>query len=173
MTDKELTQIMPFSKPANRDKYLPHLNQMMPIYGIDTPARAAMFIAQLAHESGSLRYNRELASGEAYEGRKDLGNDRPGDGVRFRGRGLIQITGRANYRAVSKALGVDFEAAPERLEEPSYAVESACWFWREKKLNAFADKGDIRGASKRINGGYNGLADRTDYYRRACEVLKA
>jgi len=136
-----------------------------------TGPREAMFIAQLCHESGGFRYVEELASGEAYEGRKDLGNTEEGDGVRFKGRGLIQITGRENYRACGDALGVDLLSDPPLLERPDLACRSAAWFWHKRGLNELADKGDFRTITKRINGGLNGWADRLAFYEKAQEVL--
>lgn len=140
-------------------------------FEIDTPLRQAAFLAQIAHESGSLKYVRELASGGAYEGRADLGNTEPGDGVLFKGRGLIQITGRANYRDCGQALGLDLLDDPSALEQPENACRSAAWFWYSRKLNDLADRGDFRTITKRINGGYNGYQDRLKYYERAKKVL--
>jgi putative chitinase len=134
MTNEQLKAIMPQSTEANRQKFLPFLNQYMPEYGI-TPEREAAFIAQIGHESGQLRYVEELASGVAYEGRKDLGNTQPGDGKRFKGRGLIQITGRKNYQQISDAWDVDFIANPALLTMPEYAVKSACWWYRNNVLS--------------------------------------
>ena len=139
-------------------------------FGIDTPLRRAHFLAQIGHESGELRFTAEIASGEAYEGRRDLGNTEPGDGPRFKGRGLIQLTGRANYRAFGEALGMDFLTGdnPQRLAtDPALAVEVACWFWRTRGLNTFADRDDAEGATRRINGGLNGLGDRLRQLTRA------
>jgi len=136
-----------------------------------TGPREAMFIAQLCHESGGFRYVEELASGKAYEGRKDLGNTEEGDGIRFKGRGLIQITGRENYRACGDALGVDLLSDPSSLEHPDLACRSAAWFWHKRGLNELADKGDFRTITKRINGGLNGWADRLAFYEKAQEVL--
>jgi putative chitinase len=136
--------------------------------------RQAAFLAQIAHESGSLCYVRELASGQAYEGRSDLGNTEPGDGVRFKGRGLIQITGRDNYRAVSKALYGDDETLqlhPELLEDVVPACRSAAWFWWSHGLNALADTGAFRAITRRINGGMKGQPDRLAFYATAKEVL--
>ena len=169
---KTLSEILrtaaPFAPQANIDMYAPYLESLMPRYGIDTAQRQRHFLAQLLHESGSLRYVRELASGAAYEGRKDLGNTQTGDGVRFKGRGLIQITGRANYARLSAdLLGDDtFLTQPELLEQPRWAVESACWFWKRGNLNALADKDDIVAVTRRINGGTNGLDDRKKYYEK-------
>jgi putative chitinase len=135
---------------------------------MDSPLRQAHFLAQVGHESGQLRYTEELASGEVYEGRKDLGNTQPGDGPRFKGRGLIQLTGRVNYAAFGKSIGRDVLAAPEVVAtDPSLAVSAAVWFWTKHGLNALADKDDVLGITKRVNGGTNGLADREELLARA------
>ncbi|MDO8065271.1 MULTISPECIES: glycoside hydrolase family 19 protein [unclassified Janthinobacterium] len=147
------------------------LNAAMLEFGITTPARQASFLPQVGHESGQLRYVRELASGQAYEGRADLGNTQRGDGVRFRGRGLLQVTGRANYAACGKALGLDLLAKPELLEQTVNACRSAGWFWQMKGLNALADAGDQERVTRRINGGVNGLAERLALYAAARKVL--
>jgi len=143
-------------------------------YGIDTPLRIAHFLAQVAHESGCLRYTEEIASGQAYEGRKDLGNLQPGDGVRFKGRGLIQLTGRANYRAYGQHCQRDFEAEdPDQVShDPALAVDVAGWFWWRNGLNEWADQDDLRQVTRRINGGYNGLDDRAFYLARARWLLR-
>lgn len=170
MTLDELKKIMPHA--GNRaEAFHPHLLTAMDEYQINTPERQASFLAQIAHESGSLRYVKELASGEAYEGRKDLGNLYEGDGVRYKGRGLVQITGRSNYRDCGLALGADLLHRPELLETPELACKSAAWFWWSKGLNEIADKGDFKLITKRINGGYNGYQDRLAYYERAQQVL--
>jgi putative chitinase len=141
-------------------------------YGIsDTPIREAAFVAQVAHESGSFRYTKEIASGEAYEGRADLGNTEPGDGVRFKGRGYIQVTGRANYKACGEALGLDLIEHPELLEDITNACRSAAWFWYIKGLNQLGDKGDFLGITKRINGGTNGWKERMAFFDRAKLLL--
>lgn len=162
---------MPFAKIENIKKFLTPLNLTMDKYEINTPKRQAAFLAQLAHESGSLKYVEEIATGHAYEGRKDLGNIQPGDGVRFKGRGLIQITGRSNYEYLSKALNYDFIADPESLEKPGAAAMSAGWFWTLKKLNDLADKDDFKKITKLINGGYNGLKDRAEHWYRCQKAL--
>lgn len=152
--------------------FLEPLNATMKEFEIDkTPVRESMFLAQIAHESGGFHYVRELASGDAYEGRADLGNDEPGDGVRYKGRGLIQITGKANYRACGAALDLDLISNPELLEQPDAAARSAGWFWASRHLNELADKGDFIAITKRINGGLNGLPDRQAYLTRAEAVL--
>lgn len=170
ITANMLRQIMP-QAGGRADIYAIPLHDAMEKFGIDTPTRQAAFIAQLAHESGQFRYVRELASGQAYEGRADLGNTEPGDGVKFRGRGLIQITGRANYIRCGEALGLDLTASPELLELPHPACDSAAWFWQSRNLNALADEGDFVKITKRINGGTNGLSERLSFYGAAKGVL--
>lgn len=169
MLSKEiLLKIMPNSNRNGRmDAIYPYLEEGMAKYNINTRRRENHFIAQLAHESGEFRYMEELASGAAYEGRQDLGNTEKGDGIRFKGRGLIQLTGRANYAAISKGLGVDFIAKPELLETPQYAAISACWFWNSRGLNVWADADDILRITKKINGGTTGLTQREMYLDRA------
>jgi putative chitinase len=171
ITPELLHAIMPLATKANVGRFSGPLDASAAEWGIDSPQRVAAFLAQLAHESGSLRYVRELASGLAYEGRADLGNTQPGDGVKFKGRGLIQITGRANYLACGAALGVELIDTPERLEDPDLAARSAGWFWSTRKLNELADAGDFRKITRRINGGYNGWDDRLAYYERAKAAL--
>lgn len=174
ITEAQLVAIMPAAR-RRAALWLAPLNEAMIEFGIDTPRRIAAFLAQVAHESGSLRYVRELASGKAYEGRLDLGNTQPGDGVRYKGRGLIQITGRHNYRQCSIALYGIAELlldAPETLEQPPAAARSAAWFWWSRGLNILADCPDsFKAITRRINGGLNGYADRLDFYERAQEVF--
>lgn len=122
--------------------------------------RFAHFIAQLTHESGNFRYMQEIASGTAYEGRKDLGNVMAGDGVKFKGRGPIQLTGRANYQKYGRALGIDFESHPELVAIPSIGLLIACKFWTNNGLNELADRDDLLTITRRINGGTNGLVER-------------
>jgi putative chitinase len=143
----------------------------MQVYQINTSQRIAMFMANVLHESGSFRYVREIASGEAYEGRKDLGNVVTGDGVRFKGRGLIQITGRANYASISQAFGVDFLSAPELLEQPEWAAKSACWWWNKYGCNKLADTGVFEKTVRRVNGGLNGIEDRKKHLAQIIKVL--
>ena len=166
----QLLAIMPLAR-LRAAGFLAPLNATMLEFGITTPARQASFLSQVGHESGQLRYVRELASGQAYEGRGDLGNTQRGDGVRFRGRGLLQVTGRANYAACGKALGLDLLSQPELLEQTVNACRSAGWFWRTKGLNTLADAGDQERLTRRINGGVNGLAERLALYREARKVL--
>lgn len=154
---------------------LPGLNEAMAKYEINTKERMSAFLGQIAAESGCLKYREEIASGAAYEGRRDLGNTQPGDGRRFKGRGYIQITGRYNYQGISRGLGIDFVANPEKLAEPRFAAISAAWWWNSRNLNKYADQGNAGWptVSKTINGRWpaNGQATRDRYYSRAWEVL--
>ena len=172
MTIEDLRRIAPYASEKNISIYTPLLNKYMAQYGINTQARKAAFLATILHESGSLTYTEEIASGLAYEGRKDLGNIEAGDGEKYKGRGLIQLTGRCNYSAASAATGIDFLKNPELLSEPDNATRVSCWWWQSKGLNELADKGDFRRITKIVNGGYNGWTDRLNFYNRAKEVLK-
>ena len=144
-------------------------------YGIVTRLRTAAFIAQVGHESGQFRWLKELwgptSQQAGYEGRTDLGNIVKGDGSKYRGRGLIQITGRANYAACGEVLGLDLINQPELLEQPQYAAMSAAWFWSTRGLNTLADQGDFVKITRRINGGLNGLEERLALWERAKKVL--
>ena len=171
MTKEQLKKIFIYASPANIEKFYQPLIDTMERYEINTPKRQAAFLAQLAHESGSLKYVREIASGQAYEGRKDLGNTEPGDGVKFKGRGLIQLTGRANYKKASEYFKEDFINNPQLIETPKYATLVAGWYWDRHSLNKLADIQDFRKITKIINGGYNGMADRQKHYDIACKVL--
>lgn len=136
-------------------------NRWFADYGImDSPLRLAHFLAQLIHESGSFRYMEEIASGAAYEGRRDLGNTQTGDGKRFKGRGPLQITGRANYRRYGAKIGIDLERHPEIAATPSIGLHIALEYWKANGLNTFADADNVLAITKAINGGTNGLADR-------------
>ncbi len=140
-------------------------------YAIDTDLRVAHFVAQICHEAAGLRTTEEFASGAAYEGRQDLGNTRPGDGQRYKGRGLIQLTGRANYRRYGAILGLDLESDPEVAGDPVISLRIACEYWRAKRLNAHADRDDLRTITQLINGGQNGFEDRMSYLAKAKSVL--
>lgn len=172
ISKETLQKIVTGAKSSNIDKYLPWINKLAATYGINTPLRMQHFIAQIAHESGSFNYVEEIASGKAYEGRKDLGNMHPGDGVKYKGRGLIQITGEFNYITLSKVFGVDLVKNPDFLEKPEYAVRSAMWYWLNHGLNTLADRDDIKSITKRINGGLTGLASRQVFLNRAKIYIK-
>ena len=171
LTDGMLRDIMPNLPAAKRQLYLPFLNEAMREFEIANYLRASAFLAQLAHESAELRYFEEIASGKAYEGRKDLGNTQPGDGVKYKGHGPIQITGRANHAACGKALGLDLIDDPTLITQPPNAFRSAGWFWDTRGLNALADQRLFKAITKKINGGFNGLADRQKYYDRALRII--
>lgn len=144
-----------------------------------TVDRIAMWCAQVGHESGGLQWMEELASGAAYEGRNDLGNTQPGDGVRFKGRGPIQVTGRANYAGLSQwAHGQGlvptptfFVDDPAELSSDRYGFVGVVWYWTvARPMNSYADRGDIIGATRAVNGGTNGIDDRTARWNR-CRAM--
>lgn len=156
-------------------EFLPIIERAAPDFEIDTQARMAAFLAQVGHESGGLHWLTELwgptSAQSRYEGRADLGNTQPGDGFKYRGRGLIQLTGRANYKAASFALATDFIGDPDLLAQPEYAVRSAMWFWQSHGLNALADAGQFEKITRIINGGLNGEEQRLVLWDAAREVL--
>jgi len=174
ITAQQLLQILP-NAGAKAGVFVPVLNTAMVRFQIVGAKRVAAFVAQIGHESGQLVYVREIwgptAAQLRYEGRADLGNTVAGDGSKYRGRGLIQITGRANYAACGEALGVDLINQPELLEQPQYASMSAAWFWATNGLNTLADASDFERITRRINGGLNGLPDRLALWKKATEVL--
>jgi predicted chitinase len=181
LKDNDLQQIMPRLPQAKRQLYLPFINRVMQIYEIDTPLRASAFLAQIAHESAELKYMEEIwgptAQQKKYEPPSDLatrlGNTQPGDGFRYRGRGPIQITGRANYEKYGELLGVDLIGNPDLAATPQYAFSTAGLFWKLNGLNELADVQDFIAITKRINGGLNGLPERQKYYEIAKNVLGA
>lgn len=171
ITAAQLQAIVPTLDPAQAPAIAGHLNTAMAEANITTPQQQAMFIAQLAHESGGFRYMEEIASGAAYEGRHDLGNTQPGDGQRYKGRGYIQVTGRYNYAAAGEALGLDLVNNPQLASQPENAARIAAWYWSDRNINAAANSGDFVQVTRLINGGTNGLADRQAYYARAQDAL--
>lgn len=140
-------------------------------YAIDTRLRIAHFLGQTCHESAGFRTTEEFAGGQAYEGRADLGNTQPGDGPRYKGRGLLQLTGRANYRAVGATLGVDLENHPELAAEPVLSLKIACEYWKRRNINQPSDIDDLVEVTRRINGGMNGLAERGAYTAKAKSAI--
>lgn len=198
ITTQQLLQILPNAGQV-AGVFVPVLNTAMNRYQIVVTKRIAAFIAQVGHESGHLmrlvenlnyssdalrkswpsRFNVELATtvarkpeqiaNIAYGNR--MGNTAPSDGWKYRGRGLIQITGKNNYRACGEALGLDVIAQPELLEKPQHACMSAAWFWATNGLNTLADAGKFDAITQRINGGQTGAADRQALYTRALKVL--
>lgn len=174
MTPQDLAQCTG-ARIDRATEWLPYIEAAMEEFDINTPERQAAFLAQIGHESGGLHWLVELwgptEAQRRYEGRTDLGNTEPGDGIRFKGRGLIQTTGRNNYQLTGDALGVDLVSQPELLAQPEMAARSAAWFWREHGLNELADVGDFMRITRRINGGTNGYDDRLAKWEAAKEVL--
>ena len=171
LTDDELRQIMPNCPAAKRADYLPFIQQAMAEFEITSYLRETAFLAQLAHESAELRYMEEIASGAAYEGRASLGNTQPGDGKRYKGRGPIQLTGRANYTKYGDLLGLDLVNNPTIAAATEVGFRIAGQFWKLNGLNELADQQQFKSITKRINGGYNGLDDRLKYYERAKKAM--
>jgi len=201
IADDCLKQILRKLPDAQRAEYLPFLNDAAGKFAIDTPLRAAAFIAQTAHESAEYsrfienlnysaqgllntwpkKFTAKLAAAYArqpdriasyvYACRMGNGDEASGDGWRYRGRGVIQITGKDLYQACGSGLGVDLAASPELLEQPHFAFLSAAWFWGSRKLNDLADRGDLVGITRVINGGTNGLEERQAYYKLAKAAL--
>lgn len=174
LTAEQLHTIMPNAK-SRVDIFLDPLNVACTEFEINTNRRQAAFIAEIALESGELLYVCELASGSEYEGRKDLGNTEAGDGITFKGRGLIQITGRDNYMRCGAALGLNLLTNPKLLELPENAARSAAWFWKKHGLNELADVEKFDVITKRINGMYKDMKvndrNRYNFYDVACQVL--
>lgn len=200
LTAPQLKAICIYSKAAVLESFVTPLNRAMDEFEINTPLRMAAFIAQVAHESGSFNYLQELASGHAYDDRKDLGNLEPEAiataklarttaGRFYRGHGVIQITGYYNHKKCGEALGLDLVKFPKLLTEPVNACRSAAWFWvvgaglnlsktaiaagvtKGCNLNTYADRKEFKLLTVAINGGYNGLEDRSKYYIRALRVI--
>lgn len=140
-------------------------------YQINTNLRIAHFMGQVTHECAGFRTTEEFASGAAYEGRSDLGNIHPGDGVRYKGRGLIQLTGRSNYHKFGAKLGLDLDDKPELAADPVISLKIACEYWKSRDINAAADRDDLIAVTKLINGGLNGIEERREYLRRAKQAL--
>lgn len=158
---------------ARLSQFVQPLNDAMTKFTINTSRRQAAFLAQVAHESTELLYLRELASGEAYEGRADLGNTQPGDGPRFKGGGPIQITGRYNFRMAGQAIGVDLEADPDLIETPENGCKASAWWWQQHGLSALADQNAFGTITKKINGGFNGIDQRLGYWLLALKATGA
>lgn len=180
ITAQQLLQILP-NAGKQAGVFASALSLAMERYQINTKLRMAAFIAQVGHESGQFRYVRELG-GDQYLSKYDtgtlakrLGNtpEADGDGQKYRGRGLIQITGRDNYLACSKALFGDDRLlrTPELLEQAEWACKSAAWYWNSRNINAPADAGDLELVTRRVNGGLNGLDERLAFYKTALKVL--
>jgi len=182
LTIEQLQAIMPLLPAAKRTTYFPFLTAAVSEFGIDQPARTAAFLAQLAHESAQFKFMEEIWGPTTAQRRYEppdklattLGNTEPGDGFRFKGRGPIQVTGRANYRRFGDLLGLDLVATPGQAASPEVAFRIAALFWSKKGLNELADRVTseaFREITRRINGGFNGLAERQRFYETAKTVL--
>ncbi len=147
------------------------LTKTLSDYSINTRLRIAHFLAQACHESDGFCTTVEYASGREYEGRADLGNIKPGDGVRYKGRGLFQLTGRANYKTYGEALGLDLVGNPSLAAEPANSLLVACEYWDRHDLNPLADNDQLVAITKKINGGTNGQSSRADYLTKAKAAL--
>lgn len=167
VTETSLLQVMRDLAPELATVYLPHLNLAMWEFGITTNRRKACFLSQLAHESGQLRHFEEIASGEAYEGRQDLGNVQQGDGVRYKGRGPIQLTGRKNYGLAGQVLGLDLLAEPELVATAEVGFRVAGWFFHDNGLNELCDRERFSEITRRINGGSTVGEERERFYKLA------
>lgn len=203
LTLEILQECLPKAKVAKLEEFLEGFNETFDTFDMTTPERQAMFLAQTAHESGNFNFteenlnykaasltkvwpkkfpadiaaqyggNAQKIANRAYGGRMGNGDEASGDGFKYRGRGIIQLTGKDNYRACGDALGVDLLSEPELVAKNPYAVLSAGWFWETRKLNQWCDKGDILTVTKRINGGTIGLEDRKHHYEHILEVLRS
>jgi putative chitinase len=167
----DLLKITTVAPRSLLEKFVTPLNDGFKRFDVDTPLRVCHFLAQVLHESGELQYQEELASGADYEGRNDLGNTQPGDGRRYKGRGLIQVTGRFNYAQISRDLGVDYLTNPEKLANLPDCVHSAFWYWNSRGLSTLADQDNFEKITLIINGGFNGWDDRLKYLKRCKDVL--
>jgi predicted chitinase len=165
-----LRHVCPNLDPAQARRIADGLGEAFMRFDINTPRRAAMAVAQWGHESDHFRTATEYASGDDYEGRRDLGNTQPGDGRRFKGRGRIQVTGRANYERVAQGLGLDCVNNPDLLAEPPNSELASGFWWSANGCNAICDRDDFLALTKRINGGTRGLAERQRLYALALEV---
>jgi putative chitinase len=173
ITTDILKKICPLTRREILDKYSGLLDKLMPEYGINSKLRIQHFIAQIAHESGYFQFVKEIGCGAKYEFRKDLGNIYKGDGDKYKGRGLIQITGRANYEKLSMDLFTNKQLVdnPAILEMPEYAIKSALWYWDKHKLNIYADNDDILTITRKINGGLNGVESRINLLNKCKEYI--
>lgn len=163
VTEARLERLAPSGKPAIIAAIAESFDRLAARYDITTRLRICHFLAQAAHESDGFRTLTEYggpAYFRRYDGRRDLGNTFPGDGARYHGRGLFQLTGRFNYRRFGALIGIDLEADPDRAMEPAISLAIAFAYWRERDINAAADADDVARVTRLINGGRTGLADR-------------
>jgi putative chitinase len=176
LTNEQLSTLVAPTGKVN-DQLVAALNETFARYHINTPLRICHFLAQILHESGTFRYSTEIwgntPAQQKYDTRVDLGNspEADGDGYKYRGRGWIQLTGRANYLSLTKEFGVDFVSEPDLVAREPYNALSAGWFWNKRGLSLLADADDVRAITKKINGGYNGLDDRIKWLNKAKSIL--
>jgi putative chitinase len=171
---EQFARLFPGLTPSKQEPYKEALVAAMEEYGITSSQRIAAFLAQIGHETAGLHYLQELGGEEyfkRYDGRKDLGNAIPGDGARFHGRGMIQLTGRANYREFGGLLGLDLEGNPDQAAEPEVGARIAALFWDSRGCNELADADRFEAITRKINGGVNGLQDRLRRWEIARAVL--
>ncbi|MFE7796728.1 glycoside hydrolase family 19 protein [Nocardia sp. NPDC057440] len=181
LTLAQLKALLPKTDADKLEKYLPYLNEAMRKAGITNPKREAAFLAQVIHETDQLQTLTEYGDTEYFNSNygpqtavgQSLGNDKSGDGARFRGRGALQVTGRDNYRAAGKEIGVDLVSHPELAADPKHAFDVAGWYWKTHDLNDEADKSQFDAITREINGGTNGSAQREEYYQKAKKILDA
>ena len=171
VTAEQFYAIAPQTRLDKLEPLVTPLNIALAKYKIDTPLRICHFLAQMYHESDGFNASEEYASGADYEGRDDLGNTQEGDGIRFKGRSFIQITGKYNYQEFSDYLGIDFVSNPELLATPEYAWLGAGWFWDVRNLNDLADSDRFRDITIAINGGVNGIDSRLEALNRAKQIF--
>jgi len=172
ITKKQLASIWGTNENSISDAIINDLNNCLNVFKINTQSRMRHFISQISHESGAGKWMKELASGDAYEGRRDIGNTQPGDGKKYKGAGFIQLTGRANYASFSKYMndpkimnGVDYVAV-------KYPATSGGFWWYNNNMNALCDKNpSVEEVTRKVNGGYRGLEDRKKYYNRCLSVI--
>jgi putative chitinase len=172
ITKKQLSRIWDVSETTISDRIINDLNACLVRFQINTSVRIRHFISQISHESGGGKWMKELASGDDYEGRIDIGNTQPGDGRKYKGAGFIQLTGRANYSDFSKYMndpkvmdGVDYVAL-------NYPATSAGYWWYNNRMNALCDRNPlIEEVTRKVNGGLRGIEDRKVYYNRCLEVI--
>jgi putative chitinase len=172
ITSSLLRKLCPSGKQDIIDGVALYLNQYAKDYDLINDLRMCHFLAQAAHESAHFMTLEEYASGLAYERRADLGNTQPGDGVRYKGRGIFQLTGRANYITYGKKLGLDLVNHPDLASTPEVSVRVALEYWKDKNLNALADADDIVSITRRINGGTNGLDERKAYLAKITKLIQ-
>ncbi len=171
VTPRVLRKFNPDLGDQRAERYAQEINEAMDAYGIDSNRQQAMFVGQIAHETDGFRTLEEYSSGAQYEGRTELGNTKPGDGWRYKGRGAIQLTGRVNYEAATEEFGVDFVKNPELAADPEHAFDIAAWWWKDHGLNRKAASNNYEGITQTINGGMTGHADRVHNYHLAREAM--